>query len=80
VLETLVVYFQMETRSTLRVKLLKLFIALSEVDTSVLPILQDSQLPLELVRDATSNACVKPLRSVWLIHDPTLRLLACALS
>lgn len=56
VLDTLVVYYQMETRSPLRVILLQLFAALGGIDREVFPVLQDSQLPLELVRDAGSSA------------------------
>jgi len=46
----------METRSALRVILLKLFAALGDVNPEVLPFLQDSRLPLELMRDVTTSA------------------------
>lgn len=49
-------YYQMETRSSIREILLQLFAALCGIDAEVYHVLQDSQLPLELVRDVGSSA------------------------
>jgi hypothetical protein len=50
-MDTLVAYYQMETRLEIRVILLKLFKALGVVHPPVLPVLQTSVLPVELARD-----------------------------
>eukprot|EP00041_Stephanoeca_diplocostata_P019158 m.407664 g.407664 ORF g.407664 m.407664 type:complete len:831 (-) comp21229_c0_seq1:35-2527(-) len=55
IVETLVVYYQMETRAVLRDDLVKLFVCLTHNNPAVLPVLQNSVLPLELAREVMSG-------------------------
>ena len=50
IVETLVLYYQMESRSQIRFKLLHLFTTLGMMHAPTLPVLQTSVLPLELAR------------------------------
>ncbi|XP_074646748.1 NCK-interacting protein with SH3 domain-like isoform X2 [Tubulanus polymorphus] len=53
--DTLVLYYQMETRSTIRNVLLNVFAALCGLDVLVIDILLNSILPLELARDIQTD-------------------------
>eukprot|EP00039_Didymoeca_costata_P015407 m.261250 g.261250 ORF g.261250 m.261250 type:complete len:724 (+) comp16217_c0_seq3:2230-4401(+) len=50
-LETLVTYFQMEANKHIRMLLIQLFKALAELRRNISEMLQNSNLPLELIRD-----------------------------
>ncbi|XP_064457869.1 NCK-interacting protein with SH3 domain-like isoform X2 [Ornithodoros turicata] len=52
---TLVLYYQMEPRCSLRVWMLRVFLTLCELDLQVVSLLLYSVLPLELARDLQAN-------------------------
>jgi hypothetical protein len=77
VVDTLAVYFQMETRPALRVLVLRLLLALVALDPTVVVVLQESVLPVELVHSLVA-AGAGGARPAGLAAS--LRLLACVWS
>eukprot|EP00040_Diaphanoeca_grandis_P028332 m.163881 g.163881 ORF g.163881 m.163881 type:complete len:707 (-) comp31311_c0_seq3:74-2194(-) len=79
IVESLVVYYQMETRSDIREQVLKLFMSLGARDSEVFTVLQNGILPVELVRDMTSVSPFEPENIQRLLLSVTLSSIICAL-
>lgn len=67
ILDTLIEYYQMETRTELRILLLRVFAAIGKLDEMFLPFLQNSVLPIELGRELVV-AAASPERKPKLPH------------